>query len=91
MIRINDGRQGLGFFRTHVIDRGGFISSFPHSQGRMAEARDLFRDQRRTEFVIVTIPTIMAVAESIRLASALVHEGVPLRTIVINQASAGEV
>lgn len=57
----------------------------------MAEARDLFRDQKRTEFVIVTIPTIMAVSESIRLASALRHEGVPLHTIVINQVIKGEV
>ena len=51
----------------------------------MAEARDLFRDPSRTEFVIVTIPTIMAVSESCRLASTLKQEGVPLHTIVINQ------
>lgn len=51
----------------------------------MAEARDLFRNQQTTEFVIVTIPTIMAAAESCRLAKALKTEHIPLHTIVINQ------
>jgi len=32
----------------------------------MAEARDLFRNQASTEFIIVTIPTLMATAESAR-------------------------
>ena len=34
----------------------------------MEEARGLFRNKDTTEFVIVTIPTVMAVAESGRLA-----------------------
>jgi hypothetical protein len=34
----------------------------------MEEARQLFRNRDTTEFVIVTIPTVMAVAESGRLA-----------------------
>lgn len=32
------------------------------SQERMAEARDLFRNKESTEFIIVTIPTVMAAA-----------------------------
>ncbi len=51
----------------------------------MVEARDLFRNPLQTEFVIVTIPTIMAAAESCRLAAALRQEGVPLHSVVINQ------
>jgi arsenite-transporting ATPase len=42
----------------------------------MAEARDVFRNPATTEFVIVTIPTAMAAAESIRLAKALRREQV---------------
>ena len=42
----------------------------------MAEARRVFRDPVATEFVIVTIPTAMAAAESIRLAKALRREEV---------------
>jgi anion-transporting ArsA/GET3 family ATPase len=49
------------------------------------EARQLFRNPDTTEFVIVTIPTIMAVSESGRLAQSLREEGVPLHTLVVNQ------
>lgn len=57
-------------------------------QVRMEEARGLFRNQESTQFVIVTIPTVMAVAESSRLAKALKTEHVPVRNIVINQVAA---
>ena len=53
----------------------------------MDEAKALFRNEKTTEFVIVTIPTIMAASESARLAKALRVEGVPVKTLVINQAS----
>ncbi len=55
----------------------------------MEEARALFRDPNTTEFVIVTIPTLMAAAESARLAKALRAEHVPVKSILINQASTG--
>ena len=45
-------------------------------QARMEEARALFRNPDATQFVIVTIPTAMAAAESARLAKALLHEQV---------------
>lgn len=54
-------------------------------QESLEEARQLFRDQERTEFVIVTIPTVMAMAESERLAASLQSEGVPVKRIVVNQ------
>lgn len=54
-------------------------------QASMEEARELFRDKERTEFVIVTIPTVMAVAESERLATSLEAEQVPVKRILINQ------
>ncbi len=54
-------------------------------QGRMEEAKQLFRNADTTEFVIVTIPTVMAASESARLAKSLRVENIPLRSIVINQ------
>ena len=45
----------------------------------------LFRNPESTQFVIVTIPTVMAVAESARLAKALKAESVPVKTLVVNQ------
>jgi arsenite-transporting ATPase len=51
----------------------------------MAEARDMFRNKDTTEFVIVTIPTMMAASESSRLADALRKDSIPVNKIVVNQ------
>lgn len=51
----------------------------------MDAARALFHDKDRSQFVIVTIPTLMAAAESARLAASLRQEGIPLETLVVNQ------
>ena len=52
----------------------------------MEQARAVFRDAEATEFVVVTIPTVMAAAESVRLAAALRKEQVPVHTLLVNQA-----
>ena len=49
--------------------------------------RDLFRDQQSTEFIIATIPTVLGVRESARLAAALVKEKIVCKRIIVNQAS----
>jgi len=43
------------------------------------------RDQSRTNFLVVTIPTKLAVAESKRLISDLTSQGIAVRDIVVNQ------
>ena len=50
----------------------------PAMQKRMEETRALFRDPEATQFVIVTIPTAMAAAESARLAKALLEQQVSI-------------
>lgn len=52
---------------------------------RMIKVRDLFRDTDSTEFVIVTIPTVMAVSESSRLSASLKKESVPVKRLIVNQ------
>ncbi|TKY51615.1 putative arsenical pump-driving ATPase [Spatholobus suberectus] len=52
---------------------------------RMIKVRDLFRDIDSTEFVIVTIPTVMAVSESSRLSASLRKENVPVKRLIVNQ------
>ncbi|KAI3450596.1 hypothetical protein Pfo_007261 [Paulownia fortunei] len=52
---------------------------------RMAKVRDLFRDLETTEFVIVTIPTVMALSESSRLCASLRKEKVPVQRLIVNQ------
>ena len=54
-------------------------------RAQAAEARSLFRDKKRTAFVVATIPTAMAAAESVRLVKALRAEGVPVGGVVVNQ------
>ncbi|KAK8645583.1 hypothetical protein V6N13_119408 [Hibiscus sabdariffa] len=52
---------------------------------RMTKVRDLFRDSNTTEFVIVTIPSVMAVNESSRLHASLRKECVPVHRLIVNQ------
>ncbi|NP_001151344.1 arsenical pump-driving ATPase [Zea mays] len=52
---------------------------------RMVKVRKLFRDTESTEFIIVTIPTVMAISESSRLHSSLQKESVPVRRLIVNQ------
>ncbi|KAK4761242.1 hypothetical protein SAY87_006135 [Trapa incisa] len=52
---------------------------------RMIKVRELFRDTESTEFVIVTIPTVMAVSESSRLHASLKKEHVPVKRLIVNQ------
>lgn len=51
----------------------------------MVKVRELFRDTDSTEFVIVTIPTVMAVSESSRLSESLKKENVPVKRLIVNQ------
>ena len=54
-------------------------------KARLLEVKELFRDAQQTEFVIVTIPTVLAIAESGRLLASLRAESVPVRRLVVNQ------
>ena len=48
--------------------------------------RDLFRDEKTTEFVIATIPTVLGINESSRLLGALRKDRIPCNRIIVNQA-----
>ena len=58
-------------------------------QFQMYDLEDLFADAVRTEFLIVTVPTELAVRESIRLLNDLTFESpdlpIKVRNIVVNQ------
>ncbi len=54
-------------------------------QLRMAELNDVLRDEERSEFVIVTIPTALAVSESLRLLKDLEQEDITCNHILVNQ------
>ncbi|XP_004506046.1 ATPase GET3B-like [Cicer arietinum] len=52
---------------------------------RVAKIQDLFQNPDTTEFIIVTIPTVMAISESSRLHASLKKQSVPVKRLVINQ------
>ncbi|XP_061362508.1 ATPase GET3B-like [Gastrolobium bilobum] len=52
---------------------------------RVAKVRDLFHDSDTTEFIIVTIPTVMAINESSRLHASLKKERITVKRLVVNQ------
>jgi arsenite/tail-anchored protein-transporting ATPase len=54
-------------------------------RAKVKQVGDLFRDTEATEFVIATIPTVLGVNESARLATALKKERIPCKRIVVNQ------
>jgi len=58
------------------------IEEFRNNLDRM---RKLLKDHKQTQFVIVTIPTTLAVTESKRLVSELKSEDVKVSTIICNQ------
>ncbi|KAI6669403.1 hypothetical protein NL676_004288 [Syzygium grande] len=52
---------------------------------RMRTVQDLFRDSDMMEFIIVTIPAVMAISESSRLCASLRKESVPVQRLIVNQ------
>ncbi|GAB2286854.1 ATPase get3b [Dionaea muscipula] len=61
------------------------VSKLEELRERMVKVRELFHDTESTEFVIVTIPTVMAINESSRLCTSLRKEGVPVKRLIVNQ------
>lgn len=52
---------------------------------RMNDLSELFRDPARAEFVVVSIPTVMAIEESKRLIEKLWDDGIWVRHVIVNQ------
>eukprot|EP00239_Pterosperma_sp_CCMP1384_P008696 CAMPEP_0197857568 /NCGR_PEP_ID=MMETSP1438-20131217/30754_1 /TAXON_ID=1461541 /ORGANISM="Pterosperma sp., Strain CCMP1384" /LENGTH=459 /DNA_ID=CAMNT_0043473445 /DNA_START=131 /DNA_END=1507 /DNA_ORIENTATION=- len=61
------------------------VAKLESLKARVAAVRELFRDPTKTEFVIATIPTVMAANESARLLKELTSEDIACRRIVVNQ------
>lgn len=61
------------------------------AQNSVRGVRDLFHNADLMELVIATIPTVLGMNESARLASQLQREGVPCKRIVVNQVQSPSV
>jgi arsenite-transporting ATPase len=54
-------------------------------RARILNLRALLTNEETTDFVVVSVPTRLAVAESARLLSTLVEQDVPVHHLVVNQ------
>ncbi|CAM0904338.1 unnamed protein product [Alopecurus aequalis] len=60
-------------------------ASMEELRKQIATVRDLIRDPKLTEFLIVTIPTVMAITESSRFHASLQKDGARVTRLIVNQ------
>ena len=68
----------------------GALGRLEDLQANVARVKKTLTDTTRTQFVVVTIPTSLAVAESKRLVTSLRGEGIRVSSIVCNQIVADD-
>ncbi|CAN6849156.1 unnamed protein product [Brassica oleracea var. botrytis] len=73
------------FGKKKEIQEPGPSNELDQLKERMEKVRNVFRGVDTTEFVIVTIPTVMAINESSRLHASLRKENVPVQRLIVNQ------
>lgn len=66
-------------------DLNASVEEMEELKRSMSMVRELFRDEIQTEFVVATIPNMMAIAESKRLVEQLGREKIPVRHVFVNQ------
>jgi arsenite/tail-anchored protein-transporting ATPase len=66
-------------------DMGGALNKLESLQARVAKVKQTLQDPSLTQFVVVTIPTSLAVAESKRLVVSLQKENIKVTSILCNQ------
>ena len=66
-------------------DMGGALNKLESLQNRIAKVKTTLQDPLLTQFVVVTIPTSLAVAESKRLVQSLQKENIKVSSILCNQ------
>ena len=69
---------------------GGALGRIEELQTNVARVKATLTDPSKTQFVVVTIPTSLAVAESKRLVTSLRGEGIRVSTILCNQIVADD-
>ena len=67
---------------------GGVLGRLEELQDNMAALKETLMDSAATQFVVVTIPTALAVAESRRLVASLKKAGISVGALLCNQVVA---
>jgi len=69
--------------RAATVDNA--LSKLEEFRSQMNDLRQKLKDPTRTDFVVVTVPTILAVNESKRLMVELKEQGINVSNVVVNQ------
>lgn len=87
-VAVNRFKGLFGGGEGQQSDGGGFLSQLEDLQETLLQMKRTLKDEDTTRFVIVTIPTSLAVAESTRLVESLQSEDIGIAAIVCNQVVA---
>ena len=74
-----------GIFGVGEDKQDDAVEKLEQLKAQVKEVRTLFRNKDTTEFIIVTIPTVLGVSESGRLLQSLRDEDVPCKRLIVNQ------
>lgn len=74
-----------GIFGVGEDKQDDAVEKLEKLKAQVKEVRSLFRNKETTEFIIVTIPTVLGVSESGRLLQSLRDEDVPCTRLIVNQ------
>lgn len=66
---------------------GSALDALESLADRVELVKALFQDQKLTEFIIATIPTVLAVNESRRLLTSLQQQDIPCNKMIVNQVN----
>ncbi|GAB5357835.1 hypothetical protein AAMO2058_000408700, partial [Amorphochlora amoebiformis] len=80
----------LGMENTFESKLGKVVEKLESFQTDMQTLKMILRDPAKTEFVVVTIPTTMAVKESERLINSLSKSEIATKHIVVNKVLSAE-
>jgi len=84
--RVAIGAATIGFKIPGNTPSKGNVRTFLDTLSKdMQRIRTILRDGETCEFVPVTIPEELSIAETARLLTTLKEEGVPVRTVIVNR------
>ncbi len=84
--RVSTGVATLGFKIPSRMPPEGNVRTFLDTLSKdLEKIRMIFRDEGKCEFIPVTIPEELSIAETERLLITLGEEGIPVRNIIVNR------
>ena len=82
---IRDKAGNIGLPQDRLTADGDKIDRLTKFERNMEKLEDMLHNQKETEFVVVTIPTEVAMQETRRLLASLRESSVFLRRVLVNQ------